>query len=80
MHTKVQKWGNSLALRIPKALAEETGLDNDSTVEIRLVDGEIHIVPVKKPRYTLEGLLDNVTDENRHGEVDTGDAAGNEVW
>ncbi|MEQ8677297.1 MAG: AbrB/MazE/SpoVT family DNA-binding domain-containing protein [Aggregatilineales bacterium] len=71
MLTKIQKWGNSLALRIPKALATETGLDSDSPVEIRVVDGQIRIVPVQKPRYELDALLDEITADNLHGEVNT---------
>ena len=80
MQAKIQKWGNSLAVRIPKALASETGLDKDSAVEIRVVDGQLHIVPVQTTEYELEDLLNAVTAENRHDEVDTGDAVGNEVW
>ncbi len=80
MHTKIQKWGNSLALRIPKALADETGLASDSSVEIRVVDGQIHIVPLQDVRYELEALLDEITLENVHGAVDTGDAVGREAW
>lgn len=77
---KVQKWGNSLALRIPKALAEETGLDKDSPVEIRVVDGQIHIMPIQEKHYELDALLAGVNEDNLHEEVDTGDAIGNEVW
>ena len=80
MFAKIQKWGNSLALRIPKPFADEAGLDNESMVEIRVVDGEIHIIPQQETRYELEALLAQVTADNRHGEVDMGDALGNEVW
>jgi len=80
MLTKIQKWGNSLALRIPKTLADETGLGTNSPVEIRVVDGEIHIVPVQEPRYELDALLEDVTQENLHNEIDTGPPTGNEVW
>jgi antitoxin MazE len=79
MLTKIQKWGNSLALRIPKAFAEEAGLDSESTVEIYVVDGQIHIIPTREKQYDLEALLDGVTAENVHGEVDTGDTVGNEI-
>ncbi|MGJ3237166.1 MAG: AbrB/MazE/SpoVT family DNA-binding domain-containing protein [Anaerolineae bacterium] len=80
MLAKIQKWGNSLALRIPKAFAEETGIDKNSAVEIRVVDGEIHIVPVRDNRYNLADLLAEVTEDNLHEEVDTGNAMGNESW
>lgn len=80
MLTKVQKWGNSLALRIPKAFALEAQIDNDSVVEVSLVDGKIVIKPVQSPTWTLEKLLDDVNNNNLHGETDTGEAIGNEVW
>lgn len=80
MLTKVQKWGNSLALRIPKAFALDAQLDRDSLVELSLVDGQIVIKPVQSPTWTLEKLLAGVNSENIHSEIDTGEAIGNEVW
>lgn len=80
MHTKVQKWGNSLALRIPKAFAVDARLENDSLVEISFSDGQIIVKPVLKPEWTLEELLAGVSNENIHGEVETGQATGNEIW
>ncbi|MGA2468721.1 MAG: AbrB/MazE/SpoVT family DNA-binding domain-containing protein [Thermodesulfobacteriota bacterium] len=80
MKTRVQKWGNSLALRIPKSFATEAGLDRDSSVEVSLIDGKLTIVPDTKPKFTLKQLLSQVTNENLHHEVDTGPAMGNEAW
>ncbi len=80
MLTKVQKWGNSLALRIPKAFALDAQLENDSFVEISIVDGQIVITPVAAPSWTLEELLAGINKNNIHQEVDTGSAVGNEVW
>ena len=80
MRAKIQKWGNSLALRIPKAFADETGLDNETSVEIRVVDGQIHIIPLQEAHYELEALLEDITADNLHDAVDSGDAVGNEVW
>ena len=80
MKTRVQKWGNSLALRIPKSLATEAGLDRDSSVEVSLTDGKLTIVPDTKPKFTLKQLLSQVTKENLHHEVDSGPATGREVW
>jgi antitoxin MazE len=80
MITKVQKWGNSLALRIPKAFASEFRLEDNSIVEISLVNGEIIIKPVAAPKWTLAGLLAQITPENIHPEIVTGDAAGGEGW
>ena len=80
MKTRVQKWGNSLALRIPKSFATEVGLQRETPVEVSLADGKLVITPVAKPKLTLKQLLAKVTRENIHHEVDTGRATGNETW
>lgn len=80
MQTQVKKWGNSLALRIPKPLAEQLAIKNDTEVEIVVEDGQLLIRPLPEPDLTLEALLAQITDENRHDEVETGTAVGSEVW
>ena len=80
MRANVQKWGNSLALRIPKPLADQAHITQGSLVEIKLVNNVLQIEPVAPQEYTLEALLEGVTQENLHGEVDTGEAQGKEVW
>jgi antitoxin MazE len=76
----VQKWGNSLAVRIPKPFATEIGLQRNSPVEMSLVDGRLVIVPVVEPTPTLERLLAQVSEDNLHGGIETGPATGKEVW
>jgi len=80
MKTRVQKWGNSLALRIPKSFAAEVGLDPNSSVEMSLRNGKLIVAPADKPKFTLKKLLARVTEENLHDEVDTGPAVGGEAW
>lgn len=80
MKTRIQKWGNSLALRIPRSFANEAGLQKETTVELSLADGKLMVTPVTKPKPTLEELLARITEENLHREVDTGSAMGNETW
>jgi len=80
MRTRIQKWGNSLALRIPKSFATEVGLQKETAIEISLADGKLVITPVAEPKLTLNQLLAKVTEENLHHEVNTGPAAGNEMW
>lgn len=80
MRTRVQRWGNSLALRIPKPFATEVGLEPDTPVEVTLVDGKLVVAPVVEAALTLDGLLAQVTEDNLHREVETGPAIGNEVW
>ena len=80
METRVKKWGNSLALRIPKPLAAEVGLRDGSPVELSLVDGKLVITPRVEPELRLADLLAQVTQENLHGEIETGPAVGDEAW
>ena len=80
MKTRIQKWGNSLALRIPKSFAEETHLEQGTIVEVSLHEGTLRVTPLSQPPLTLEELLQQVTPQNLHHEVDTGPAVGGEVW
>lgn len=80
METKIQKWGNSLALRIPKALAEEAGLKQGKPVDIRYQDGELRIRRRRRKKYDLDEMLASVPDDYDEGEWDTGPPIGNEVW
>jgi antitoxin MazE len=80
MRARVQKWGNSLALRIPKSFAMETALDSGAEVDLSLEDGRLVVTPRRAPVYTLSELLRNVTPENHHPEVDTGPSVGHEAW
>jgi len=80
MISRVQKWGNSLALRIPGAFANEIGLKNETSVELKQVEGKLIITPLAEPDITLDELLAFITEENVHGEVETGYARGNEIW
>ncbi|MBN1367712.1 MAG: AbrB/MazE/SpoVT family DNA-binding domain-containing protein [Dehalococcoidales bacterium] len=80
MKTRVHKWGNSLALRIPKSFAEDAGLKKEAAIEVTLADGKLIIEPIAEPRPTLKQLLSKITKENLHVEVDTGSVVGNEIW
>lgn len=80
MKTRIQKWGNSLALRIPKSFASEAGLQRETSIELSLSEGKLIITPMTKPKYTLKQLLAKVNNENLHNETYTGSAAGNEAW
>lgn len=80
MKTKIQRWGNSLAVRIPKSFAEEVGLTDDSRVEMRLMKGGLLLEPCSTGAPSLEELLGGVTASNLHGEVATGPAQGSETW
>ena len=80
MTSRVQKWGNGLALRIPKPLAAEIGLKDNSPVELTLCEGKLIISPSVRPAASLDDLLAKVTKMNLHSEVSTGRARGAGVW
>ena len=77
MQTVVQKWGNSLGIRIPSLYVKEFNLRNGNAVEILEEDGRIVILPPKKD---LREMLSRVTDKNMHDAIETGSSLGNEEW
>ena len=80
MRSRVQQWGNSLALRIPKAFAADVGLSRNAEVELQIVDGKLQISPVPREELSLESLVSQITPENRHEEVLFEGPVGKEVW
>ena len=79
METRVQKWGNSLAVRLPKPVAKDARLEEGTVIDVRVVKGRLVAVPVG-PKYDLAKLLRAVKKSNLHAEVETGDPVGREVW
>ena len=80
MKVQIQKWGNSLALRIPKSFAIESKVSSGSTVEVSLDKGKIVVTPIAEPEIKLEDLLNKVSKRNIHAEIDSGSPLGKEVW
>lgn len=80
MLTKIHKWGNSFAIRIPKSLASEARFEKDSIIEMSIIDKQIIIEAVKVPKYSLEKLLSGISHDNIHSETETGKVVGNEIW
>jgi antitoxin MazE len=79
MKATVQKWGNSLAIRIPKNITNDTNVTEGSSIDIMVENGNIVLSPSKK-EYSLKELLKNITNENIHSEISTGDQVGGEIW
>lgn len=77
MQAVVQKWGNSLGLRIPSLWAKDNNVKNGSKVEVIAEKGKMIILPQKK---SLEDVMHFVTDENIHSEIETFEAVGKEEW
>lgn len=78
MRTRVQKWGNSLAVRIPKPVAQEVGITAELDVEISIEGGALVLAPTRR-QYSLEELVRGITPENRHEEIDLGPPVGREL-
>ena len=80
MQTKIKKWGNSLALRIPKSFAWNANLRQDELVDISMDKEGIIITPIGEKEYSVDDLLAGVAEDNLHGEIDTGVPGGKEIW
>lgn len=79
MKVPVNRWGNSLAVRIPKAVAEDALISEGSELELRVDAGRIIATPVER-RPALADYVERITPENRHGEISTGRRRGGEEW
>jgi antitoxin MazE len=80
MRTRVQKLGNSLAVRIPNTLALDVGLEDGAEVELFVDKGRLVVVPPVVQSYTLAELLADVRPSKLHAETDWGPPVGNEIW
>lgn len=76
MKQSVEKWGNSLAVRLPRAFVKELGLRQGSSVDLTLVEGGLMM---RQDKLTLESMLEGMTEANLHGEVDFGGPVGDEA-
>ena len=79
MQTKIAKWGNSLALRLPRHIAREARLSDGSTVQIEMREGSLIVTPVRK-KFKLAELLAGMEPRIKHGEFDWGEPKGDEEW
>jgi len=80
MQTRIQKWGNSLALRIPRAFADSINLKDNASVEISIVEGKLVVALTHPQRIALKTLLSQITSDNIHAEIETGAPVGKEIW
>jgi antitoxin MazE len=80
MSQTLSKWGDTLAVPIPVAFATQLQWDENTEVICTVVDGKLIIAPADNPVYDLDQLVAAITPENRHDEISTGPAVGNEAW
>jgi antitoxin MazE len=79
MQTQIGKWGNSLAVRIPRPFAKDLGLKEGMEVEVSVSDGKLQLCPARE-QFTLDELVAQITPENLHEETDWGPPVGRESW
>jgi antitoxin MazE len=80
MKTTAQKWGNSLAIRVPKSVAVQVGLKAQDDLEIEVQDGNVVLKPHLRRVYRLDDLVKRITSKNLHNEIETGSPVGREIW
>ncbi len=80
MKMTVQKWGNSLAIRVPKRVAVQVGLKAQDDLEIEVQDGNVVLKPQLRRVYRLGELVKKITPKNLHSEIDTGSRISREIW
>lgn len=78
MKTVLQKWGNSLALRIPRTIAAEIAVAEGHAVDLQVARGRLVVAPITRKRYELDDLVAGINFKNRHAEVKTGKSRGKE--
>ncbi len=80
MRTHIRKWGNSLALRIPRSMADELGWGPDTEVDLSAAGGKLAVTAAWRASYSLEELVAGITPENLTGTVEWGPPVGMEEW
>ncbi len=80
MQVRVEIWGNSLAVKIPKSLAEDAKVKEAMIVDLTIRQGKIVAIMVQKRKRSLKQLLDKVNNKNRHAEIDFAACIGRESW
>jgi antitoxin MazE len=80
MKAAIRKWGNSASVRIPAGVLRAAKLDIDDAVDVREEGGCVVIEPVRRKEYSLAELVNGISAQNLHDEVDFGGLVGKEVW
>lgn len=79
MLTRMQKWGNSYAVRLPKAVVQETGIREGEELQVEVVNRNIRLRRPSKREYSLDEMVARIRPSNLHAEVDFGTPRGREA-
>lgn len=80
MKSKLTRWGNSLAIRIPSLFIKHLDLASGTEIEMKLENDRLVLSRHKNKKYDLKELIENITPENRHEMTDWGPPVGKEIW
>ncbi len=80
MLVQLEKTEKGLSIPVPEDLAQKSKFGPDSLVDITLENGRFVVADPADPHYTIEELLEGMTEEHLHAEISTGPPRGNEVW
>lgn len=80
MEIKVKKWGNSLGLRIPQAIANQINIQDGSRINLVLKNNKIELIPVASEEYRLNDLVELISESNLHKDISSGQPQGKEIW
>lgn len=80
MRAEIQKVGDRLVLRIPEPMGKQLKLEDGMVVDLEFEDGEFRVAPAKPRKYTLDQMVEGITEESLHGEISTGEPQGREIW
>lgn len=80
MEIKVKKWGNSLGLRIPQAIANQIKIQDGSRINLVLKNNKIELIPVASEEYQLNDLVELISESNLHTVISSGQPQGKEIW
>jgi antitoxin MazE len=81
MQVRVQKWGNSLAVRLPKPLAQDAEVKEGTVLNLAVSEGKVVATPLRnKKKLSLKQMLAKVNKKNLHVEMDIGRSVGREIW
>ena len=79
-HSQVSRWGNSLAIRLPRTILKDAGVQEGDRLSLDLAKDGAIVIRSTRREYSLDELVAGITPKNRHTEIGWGKPRGKEVW